>query len=343
MAYEVKGAPFVFKGVTDVSHCKSAAEVMSEAGLDWIVSKCELVAKMPININNKNNGFIHGLNNFVDCPNAYAIYRTDTNVPLGVVKERYTAVQNIEAFDFFDEAIGKNNAIWQTAGCFGNGERIFVSAKLPNNILVNGDPIENYLVFTNNHDGGGGVKILFTPIRIICQNTLNSAIKNATNYISFRHTKSIHEKIDVAAELLGICAKYSSDFEEELNFMNTIKFTNEQAADIFAKTILTKEELDRLHYTGHNSIQLASKYWSAIEDSEISMKKVNAIAGMNDYYHTGIGQREIIGTGYGVYNAISGFYSNVDKSTGAKRMDSLLYGDKSKKLQTAANMIIYAA
>ena len=103
----------------------------------------------------------------------------------------------IDAFSFFNNAIGRDKAIWQTAGFFGNGERIFVSAKLPDSIYVNGqDPVDNYLVFTTSHDGSSGVKILFTPIRVICENTLNAAIKNATNYVSFRHTASVHKNIE---------------------------------------------------------------------------------------------------------------------------------------------------
>ena len=142
MSYVVKGAPFRYRGAVNVEECKTAADVMSAAGLDWQVSKCELVAKMPIHINKpKNEGFIFGSNNYVDCPNAYATYRTDYNIPLGIVKERYTPVQNIDAFAFFDGAIGKDKAIWQTAGFFGNGERIFVSVKLPKNILVALQPL----------------------------------------------------------------------------------------------------------------------------------------------------------------------------------------------------------
>jgi len=160
-SFDVKTAPFIFKGVRDVSACKTSNEVMIAAGLDWEVAKCELVAKMPSNDLDglREDGFVRSDKFYKDVPNDYSVYRTDNNVPLGVVKGRYTPVQNIDAFKFFDDAIGKDKAIFQTAGCFGEGERIFVSAKLPNGILVNGeDPVDNYLVFTTTHDGSGGVK-----------------------------------------------------------------------------------------------------------------------------------------------------------------------------------------
>lgn len=343
MSYYVKGEPFRFKGVTNVEDCKTAEEVMIKAGLNWDVAKCELVAKMPIHINNKeNNGFIFGSNNYVDCPNAYATYRTDYNIPLGIVKNRYTPVQNMDAFTFFNNAIGKNRAIWQTAGFFGLGERVFVSAKLPKNILVNGDPVDNYLVFTTSHDGSSGVKILFTPIRVICENTLNAAIAGSNNYVSFRHTKSVHSNIDIASEILGICDKQIEFLKEQYNIMSKIKIDDNKAQEVFAKVILTKDELFKIKQTGHTVNQIVMRNWKAINDTELSMKKVNVLSEINNYYFEGIGQKEILGTSWGVYNAITGYYSNVDNSEGSKRMDSLLYGDKSNKIETAGNLLIAA-
>lgn len=343
MGYAVKGIPFKYRGAVNVESCKTAADVMSAANLDWQVAKCELVAKMPIHTNKpEENGFVFGSNNYVECPNAYATYRTDYNIPLGIVKDRYTPVQNVDAFNFFDGAIGKDKAIWQTAGFFGNGERIFVSAKLPKNILVNGDPVENYLVFTTSHDGSSGVKILFTPIRVVCQNTLNAAIATSTNYVSFRHTKSVHGNLDIATEILGICETRIVVLQEQFNVMRKIQMNDDKAQQIFANVILTEDEQFRIKQTGNTVGQIITRDWRAINDSQISMKKVNTLSEINNYYFAGIGQREILGSAWGVYNAITGYYSNIDNSEGTKRMDSLLYGDKSRKIELAGNLVLAA-
>lgn len=344
MSYLVKGKPWAYQGAVNVENCKTAAEVMSAAGLDWNVAKCELVAKMPTHdiYAKEKDSFIMGNSMYKTCPNAFATYRTDYNIPLGIVKERYTPVQNIEAFTFFDGAIGKDKAIWQTAGFFGNGERIFVSAKLPKNIFVNGDPVENYLVFTTSHDGSSGVKILFTPIRVICENTLNAAIATSTNYVSFRHTKSVHGNLDIAAEILGICETRIVALQEQFNVMRKIQMTDDKAQQIFANVILTEDEQFKINQTGHTVGQIITRDWRAIQDSGISMKKVNTLSEINNYYFAGIGQKEILGTAWGVYNAITGYYSNIDNSEGAKRMDSLLYGDKSRKIELAGNILIAA-
>lgn len=343
MSFAVRGIPFAYKGVKDVSNCKTAEDVMISAGLNWEVAKCELVAKMPSKSNDheREDGFTREGDFYSDCPNAYSVYRTDINVPLGIVKGRYTPVQNLEAFRFFDNAIGKDKAIWQTAGCFGNGERVFVSAKLPNGILINGqDPVDNYLVFTTTHDGTGGVKVLLTPIRVICGNTLNAAIASTTNYISFRHTKSVLANIDTGAEILGICKDKINDIAIHYNQMYKTIHTDKKAQKLFASVILNRAEIEMIETTGHTIDQVIAKNWSAIEDSGISMKKVNTLHDINKYYFEGPGQREILGTGWGTYNAITGYYSNVDNAVGLKRMDSLLYGDKSNKIETAGNLIL---
>ena len=344
MSFAVKGVPFRYKGAINVEDCKTAEDVMSKAGLDWEVAKCEVVAKMPglIEDSSNKNGFLYGGDCYRELPNAFATYRTDHNIPLGIVKDRYMPVQNVEAFSFFNNAIGKNKAIWQTAGFFGNGERIFVSAKLPKNILVDGDPVDNYLVFTTSHDGSSGVKILFTPIRVICENTLNAAIRGASNYVSFRHTNSVHNNLDIAAEILGICDQRVSYLNEQFNAMNKIKMSDEQAQMMFAQTVLTEKELDNIFITGHNVQQIVYRDWRAINDAEISMKKVNVLTEMNNYYFSGPGQKELLGTAWGAYNAVTGYYSNVDNSVGTKRMDSLLFGDKSRKIQKASDILLAA-
>lgn len=340
--YRIKGAPFRYRGAHDVSNCKTAQEVMECAGLNWEVQKCELVAKMPYNEDGirTDEGFVRNLHQYEIVPNSFATYRKDINFPLGIVKDKYTPVQNKDAFNFFDGAIGKDKAIWQTAGYFGHGERIFVSAKLPKNIFVNGDPVDNYLVFTTSHDGSSGVKILFTPIRVVCQNTLNAAIRTSTNYVSFRHTSKVHNNLDIAAEILGICETKINALSKEYKELAKIKMSDKDAYNAFANTILTPAEINNIKTTGHTIEQVINKNWRAIDDANISMKKANVLNEMTNYYFGGIGQQEIVGTAWGVYNAVTGFYSNVDNNEGIKRMDTLLFGDRANKIEKVGNYLI---
>lgn len=329
--YIVKGVPFRTKGAVNVEDCTTSEEVIKKAGLDWSVDKCYIYAAI------LNEGVI----DYDPIDNTYGIYRTDKNIPLGIVKGKYTTVQNIDAFKFFDKAIGKNKAIWQTAGAFGQGQRIFVSAKLPNNIFVKNDVVDNYLVFTTSHDGSTGVKTLLTPIRVVCENTLNAAIRNAESYVSFRHTKSVHNNnIDIANEILGITKSKINFLNEVYNHMYKSTIKDEKVQSFFGKVVFTDDEYSRIYQTGHNIQQVIMRDFSAINDAEISMKKVNVVAEMNNYYYNGIGQKEIINTKWGAYNAVTGYYSNIDNSDGLKRMDSILYGSKAKKIELAGNILM---
>lgn len=348
MSYRVIGKPWQYQGAVNVEDCKTTEEVMIKAGLNYEVKKHELVAKMPIDVMNMNKALddfnalkrtdddahILGSNIYTTCPNAYCTYRDDYKIPLGTVKKQYTIVQNKDAFKFFDDAIGANEAKWQTAGFFGNGERIFVSAKLPDNIRVKGDIVENYLLFVNNHDGNGGVKILFTPIRVVCQNTLAAALKTG-NALSFKHTSSVHKNIELAHEILGISKQIIEATETKYNILTDIQLTDEDVMKYICEFNLSDEEINNLLTTGHNYKQLVYRNGLAVADSGISTRKLNTITDTWDYYNTGIGQKEIAGTGWGAYNAITGYYSNVDNSRDTKRMDSLVFGDKSRKVKEA--------
>lgn len=337
MSYSVKGRPFLFKGVTDVYDCETSIDVMRKANLDFIVDKCEIQGV----IKNEHNGITLGCKT-PTIKGYYATYRRDLDIPLGIVKEKYTPVQNIEAFTFFDNAIGNNKAIWDTAGCFGNGETIFVSAKLPDTFKIGADGVDNYLVFTNSHDGSSGVKIMITPIRIICQNVLNSAVRNASNYVSFRHTKSVHQNIDIADEILGLSHTKIVEFKEICEYLGKKTITWEEQNRVISDFVLSTEEKNKLKQGGYTYRDVINRRWNALECAEISTRKANLINDIILYTNNGIGQKEILGTAWGTLNGLTGYYSNVANINGEDRMKSLLYGDRANKIKQFTEYLIAA-
>lgn len=349
---DVTGLPWLFKGVRDVRGCQTAADVISAANLDFKVAKCELLADMPSTdseldlqletdgVCNMENGFLYGGRSYTKLDNSYATYRTDINRPLGLVKSKYEIVQNIDAFKFFDDAIGPNKAIWDTAGCFDGGKRIFVSAKLPDTIKVGGkDHIENYLVFTNSHDGSSGVNIMFTPVRIICQNCLPGARRSADQFIRFRHTESVHGKINTAADILGIARQQEIIMEQEFNRLAGIKMNDYQVMDYIASIHLNAEEYNNLKQEDNGMLLFFHGNNQVIKNANISTRKYNMCVNTMDYYHWGPGQREIQGTAWGAFNAITGYYSNVANLKDEKRMDSLLFGNAGNVMNKALNIV----
>lgn len=347
--YTVKGLPWRSGLGKDVSDCKTSEEVLIKSGLNFNVEKCPIMAKMSYDsekeqfISSTMGDFAYDGNIYRPCPNGYATYRTDKNVPLGIVKSKYEVVQNTDAFRFFDEAIGGvGGAVWDTAGYFGHGEKVFITAKLPITTTVNGDAIDNYLVFANSHDGSSSIFVMFTPIRCICTNCLNSALRNADAYIRIRHTESASSNLQKGIEVLKAAIQYAKTSEELYNSLTKIKMTDEQVMEYISTLYLSAEENFALkQYDEKNGYKkLVTKEWLALQRTKISTRKANIIASINDYYHNGIGQRHIIGTAWGAYNAITGYMSNVNNVDGQKRMDNLLWSSGNNKMLESLNKVL---
>jgi len=134
----------------------------------------------------------------------YLVWRDPTGsenskVVLGSVGSRYVPLQNTDAFSFFDPFIRNGWASFHTAGALGNGERVWVQAKLRGQIVITPeDAVDKFLLLSNSHDGSGAVGIRFTPIRVVCQNTLNCALEGGSAVISVRHTRNIAENLKKA-------------------------------------------------------------------------------------------------------------------------------------------------
>ena len=336
------GLPWVLG--TDVSNCVTAQDVMKTAKLDWTVQKCELVSKMPFRIGSNNevgeDSFVHDGNIYRECPNAFATYRTDINMPLGIVKDKYEIVQNMDAFNFFNNAIGEGKAIWDKAACLNMDEKVYVSAKLPVQTSVGKDDvIDNYLVFSNGHAGNSSVDIMITPIRVICTNMLNGALDKAACHIRLRHTKSVKEKLELGAQVLKIACSHAIDAQELYRHLATIKMTDDQVAEYICKLQLTPAEIAKLNEVdpNHGYKRLISRDYHLIDAVEISTRKSNQLYNMMDYYIDGIGQKDICGTAWGAYNAITGFYCNVANLEGEKRMNSLVWGSANNNMNKALN------
>jgi len=192
----------------------------------------------------------------------YAIVREDKwGKPgckvLGVVSEAYTPVQNRDAFTFFDNIVGNGEAIYHTAGALGNGERIWILAKLPADIRVTDDDVVNkYLLLANGHDGISSVQIKFTPVRVVCQNTLSQALSIDNTGIKISHSRNVHERLSGAAEDLGIIQVKYNELETafkqmSLRSLNTADL-NAYYSNVFPipKKIKTKADKDKLKSMG---------------------------------------------------------------------------------------------
>ncbi|SEO99124.1 phage/plasmid-like protein TIGR03299 [Mucilaginibacter gossypiicola] len=203
----------------------TSAEAIRFAGLDYTVEKRPLFTN--VLANDLTDGEDFGK---IAVPNFYATVRNDNNSVLGVVGKDYEVVQNADAFQFFDAIVGGGSGIqYETAGALGNGERVFITAKLPDYIKVGrADLIEQYLFLTTSHDGFGSISAAFTPIRIVCNNTLNAALRNQTGAIKIRHTASANDRLKQAHTLMGISNTMATELEELFNYWTKVRITDKQ-------------------------------------------------------------------------------------------------------------------
>ena len=346
--YGAYGLPWGGKIGHNVSDCATSKEVLNKAGLNFSVEKCELVARMPFSLNGDNTinetmgDFSYGGNIYRDCPNGYATYRTDKNIPLGIVKSKYEVVQNIDAFNFIDNAIGEGKAKFEYAGCFGYGHKVFITAKLPITTSVGGDPIDNYLVFSTSHDGTSSIDILFTPVRVFCLNCLSAGIKEADAHIRIRHTKTAQDRLDFGAEMLRIAIKYADHSKELYESLLTITMKDEQVMDYISRLILTPSEYAAViaESKDYTIKKLFARDYMTMERIGVTTRKANILNNVFDYYQNGVAQEHILGTAWGAYNAITGYYCNVKEQDGEKRMNNLIFGGDRLAMNKALNEVI---
>jgi phage/plasmid-like protein (TIGR03299 family) len=196
----------------------TAQQAITAANLDWEVVKKPLLAF--------DGKVSHPI------PDRFAIIRQDwlgqPKPIFGIVGTEYTPLQNRDAFAFFDAIVGEKAAIYHTAGALGDGERVWVLAKLPSDIRVIGDDIANkFLLLSNSHDGSSAVQIKFTPIRVVCQNTLTMALSQG-RILRVPHVKSLRERMREAGDMLGIINDQFQSIEVKFGEMAHRQMNTEQ-------------------------------------------------------------------------------------------------------------------
>lgn len=149
---------------------------------------------------------------------------------LGVVTDRYKVIQNEEAFAFTDELLGEG-VRYETAGSLQGGKKVWLLAHMPHEYIITGERISPYLLFSNAHDGSGAIRVALTPIRVVCQNTLNLALSTAKRSWSMIHTGDVRQKIDEAKDTLFRAEKYMDELGKEVEALQTKKLTDKKVRD----------------------------------------------------------------------------------------------------------------
>lgn len=252
---------------TVVLEAPASADALRLAGLDWKVGQepiytdtGELIEGYKANIRDK-----------------------DRRV-LGVVSDRYKVVQNTDAFSFTDELLGKG-VRYETAGSLQEGKKVWLLARLPREYIIAGERISPYLVFSNTHDGSGSVKVAVTPVRVVCNNTLNLALDTAKRSFSMIHTGNIQDKIQEAKDTLFMAEEYMDCLGIEFERLRRQKMTDEQVKEYIG--LLLPMEKDPTPMQEKNIIRLRKdmekRYYKAPDLQKVGNNAYRFLNAVSDF------------------------------------------------------------
>lgn len=300
---------------TKLAHPATSAEAIQAARLDWKVVKMPLWAA--------DGGGCEESNRFAVVRSD--LWGTDTDAILGVVGPGYTPLQNHEAFQFFDDIVGEGAAIYHTAGALGNGRRVWILAQLPTSIRVAGDDhVDKFLLLSNSHDGSSCVEVKFTPVRVVCQNTLSLALRWGRT-LRIPHTRHVKDRLAEARELLGIV---------EDGFA--------KAGMVFRR--MAELPMSRGALTWY--LQEVFPYPADGEDAARAARAARHRSWAEYFFREGAGNREekVRGTLWAAYNGVTEYvdHRKLDQ-TSDRRLASLWFGEgrrvKARAFAAAASML----
>lgn len=264
--FYVREVPWHGLGV-NVEKAPTSEDALHLAELDWRVEQTPVFTDSGIEI-----------------PGYKANRRSTDKSILGIVSDRYKIVQNVEAFEFTDEIVGETDngvVTYETAGSLCGGKKIWLLAKMPTKKVLD-DDIEPFMVFTNSHDGSGAIRIAMTPIRVVCQNTLNIALNSAKRQWSTKHIGDMQSKLEEAKLCLQLADNYMVNLDIEADRLANAKLYREQIEEILEEMFPVEDNAsDRKK---QNIFQFKNNYWTAYNMPDIAKfedsawKAVNAMS-----------------------------------------------------------------
>ena len=216
--------------------------------------------------------------------NYRANVRNSDRKVLGVVSDRYKVVQNVDAFSFTDELLEKG-VRYETAGSLQEGKKVWLLAGLPREYIIAGERISPYLVFSNTHDGSGSVKVAVTPVRVVCNNTLNLALDTASRSFSMIHTGNIQDKIQEAKDTLFMAEEYMDRLGAEFEQLRRQKITDAEVKEYIS--LLLPMEKDSTKLQSKNIIRLREdmmkRYYDAPDLQNVGNNAYRFINAVSDF------------------------------------------------------------
>lgn len=264
--FYVRETPWHGLGVC-VKETISSEEALRVSGLDWIVLQEEIYTEQQ------------------ECIKGYRanIRDTDRKV-LGVVTERYKVIQNEEAFAFTDELLG-SGVRYETAGSLQEGKKVWLLARMPREYIISGERISPYLVFSNTHDGSGAVRVAITPIRVVCNNTLNLALNTAQRSWSMIHTGDIRGKMQEVKDTLFMAEKYMDELGKEFESLRNKELSDVQVKEYIEMLLPLEENATSMQVKNIKRMRedMSARYFKAPDLMNIGNNAFRFINAVSDF------------------------------------------------------------
>ena len=286
-----------------VTDAPSAEEAIKLAGLDW-----KVLEQQVYNYNGDQHQRI---------PNYKALTRSDNGKVLSIMKDKYHPLQNEDAFKFFNPFIDSGLASFETAGSLKDGKIVWILATL-NKAPIDvggGDLIKKNLLISNSHDGSLAVRVGFTPIRVVCNNTLTLAHSDAgSQLVRIRHSSKVLENLQDLQEVVNaIDAKFEA--------------TAEQYKHLAGRQI-NKTDLEKY-------INIVFELRDGTNRDQVRAKKMQET--IIRLFETGSGQdmKSAKGTYWGAYNAVTEYLTHEAGKSDEGRLYSNWFSQNSRKNEFA--------
>lgn len=252
---------------TEVKEAPNSEDALIWAGLDWLVEQKPVFA---------GDGTL--------IPGYKVNIRDWDGAPLGIVSDRYKVVQNQDAFQFTDDLLGEG-VTYETAGALQGGRKVWLLARMPHRYIIAGDEIAPYLVVMNSHDGSSGIKVAMTPIRVVCQNTLNLALNSAKRTWTTKHTENVMSRVYEARETLELAEAYMGELGRGIDALSKIKLTDKQVMAFMGEFFPTEPDMPEAQRK--NNLRLLDdmklRYWEAPDLSHVDKNGYRFINAVSDF------------------------------------------------------------
>ena len=293
--FSVKERPWHGLGVV-VETAPTIEEAITLANLGWTVEPKEIKTVDGINI-----------------PNKKALMRSDTNDCLGVVGSGYNILQNTEAFKFFEPFVENGLATLETAGSLFNGKRVFILAKIAGDDMEvqKGDFVEKYILLSNAHDGSQAVKVGYTPIRVVCNNTLTCAETSQTPQLI-----RVYHKTNVSQTL--------QDLRETMDLVNRQFIATEEKYKELAKKQVSTADLDKYVKRVFSKKKLEDMYNTPSEytDEQVEKFRKKLMEHVEEVF-----EKELVHNRWTMYNAVNHYLNHGRSRTLESTYNSMWFGD----------------